>query len=34
VMQFVRATSEKYDLRIANVFHAGDGNIHPTRALR
>jgi len=21
--------SEKYDLRVANVFHAGDGNLHP-----
>lgn len=29
VMQFVSATSAKYRLRIANVFHAGDGNIHP-----
>lgn len=29
IMRFVRATSEKYGLRIANVFHAGDGNIHP-----
>jgi len=29
VMQFVAATSAKYQLRIANVFHAGDGNIHP-----
>ena len=29
VMRFIRATSEKYRLRIPNVFHAGDGNIHP-----
>jgi glycolate oxidase len=29
IMRFVRATSEKHGLRIANVFHAGDGNIHP-----
>jgi glycolate oxidase len=28
-MRFIRATSEKYGLRIPNVFHAGDGNIHP-----
>jgi len=21
--------SQEYDLRIANVFHAGDGNLHP-----
>ena len=29
IMSFVAATSRKYQLRIANVFHAGDGNIHP-----
>lgn len=29
IMQFIRATSAKYGLRIPNVFHAGDGNIHP-----
>src|ERR1051326_7324027 len=29
MMQFIRACSEKYSLRIPNVFHAGDGNIHP-----
>jgi len=29
IMRFIRATSEKYGLRIPNVFHAGDGNIHP-----
>jgi glycolate oxidase len=29
VMRFVAAASAKYRLRIANVFHAGDGNIHP-----
>lgn len=29
VMRFIRACSEKYGLRIPNVFHAGDGNIHP-----
>jgi glycolate oxidase len=29
ILRFIRATGEKYDLRIANVFHAGDGNIHP-----
>jgi glycolate oxidase len=23
------ALSKKYDLRVANVFHAGDGNLHP-----
>jgi glycolate oxidase len=29
IMRFIRATSDKYGLRITNVFHAGDGNIHP-----
>lgn len=29
IMQFILATSRKYGLRIPNVFHAGDGNIHP-----
>jgi len=29
IMQFIQATSRKYGLRIPNVFHAGDGNIHP-----
>ena len=29
IMRFIQATSEKYGLRIPNVFHAGDGNIHP-----
>ena len=29
IMRFIRETSEKYGLRIPNVFHAGDGNIHP-----
>ncbi len=29
IMRFVQAVSEKYGQRIANVFHAGDGNIHP-----
>ena len=28
-MQHVSAVSTKYQLRILNVFHAGDGNIHP-----
>ncbi len=25
----IRALSEAYELRVANVFHAGDGNLHP-----
>ena len=29
IMRFIRACAGKYGLRIPNVFHAGDGNIHP-----
>jgi glycolate oxidase len=29
IMRFIVAVSAKYGLRIPNVFHAGDGNIHP-----
>ncbi|MCI0541506.1 MAG: FAD-binding protein [Verrucomicrobiales bacterium] len=29
IMRFICSTSEKFGLRIPNVFHAGDGNIHP-----
>ena len=29
VLKRVAALSEKYGLRVANVFHAGDGNLHP-----
>jgi glycolate oxidase len=29
VLRAIAAIGEKYDLRIANVFHAGDGNLHP-----
>ncbi len=29
IMRFIAAVSAKYGLRIPNVFHAGDGNIHP-----
>ena len=25
----IRRLSKKYELRVANVFHAGDGNLHP-----
>ncbi|MSO21186.1 MAG: FAD-binding protein [Acidobacteria bacterium] len=28
-MRFIQQVSERYGLAIANVFHAGDGNIHP-----
>lgn len=29
ILRFIQGVAEKYQLRIANVFHAGDGNIHP-----
>ncbi len=29
IMRVIRTTAEKYELLIGNVFHAGDGNIHP-----
>jgi glycolate oxidase len=29
VLRAITRIGEKYQLRIANVFHAGDGNIHP-----
>ncbi|MEX1083657.1 MAG: FAD-linked oxidase C-terminal domain-containing protein [Xanthobacteraceae bacterium] len=29
VLRRMRKMSEKYGLRVANVFHAGDGNLHP-----
>lgn len=29
VLQRMKEWSEEYGLRIANVFHAGDGNLHP-----
>jgi glycolate oxidase len=29
ILREITRIGEKYDLRIANVFHAGDGNIHP-----
>jgi glycolate oxidase len=29
IMRFIQATSRRFDVRICNVFHAGDGNIHP-----
>ncbi len=29
VLARMNELSEKYDLRVANVFHAGDGNLHP-----
>src|SRR5262249_48214340 len=29
ILRFIQKTGEKHNIRIANVFHAGDGNIHP-----
>ena len=29
VLRTIQHIGKKYDIRIANVFHAGDGNIHP-----
>jgi glycolate oxidase len=29
ILRRIAATAERYRLRIGNVFHAGDGNIHP-----
>jgi glycolate oxidase len=29
VLSGMRVLSERYGLRVANVFHAGDGNLHP-----
>jgi len=29
VLARIKELSEEYDLRVANVFHAGDGNLHP-----
>jgi glycolate oxidase len=29
VLQFIGSVGERYGLRIGNIFHAGDGNLHP-----
>ena len=29
VLQFIQGVAQKYGLRIGNIFHAGDGNLHP-----
>jgi glycolate oxidase len=29
MLRFITAVGEKHGVRIANVFHAGDGNLHP-----
>jgi glycolate oxidase len=28
-LRFIRGVAEKYGLNISNIFHAGDGNMHP-----
>ncbi len=29
MLEYIEAVGRKYDLRIGNIFHAGDGNLHP-----
>lgn len=29
ILEFMQDVERRYDIRIVNVFHAGDGNIHP-----
>ena len=29
MLDFIGSLEKKYDLRIGNIFHAGDGNLHP-----
>src|SRR5262249_25643953 len=29
ILEFITAAGRRHDIRIVNVFHAGDGNIHP-----
>ncbi len=29
VLRFIETVARKYDLQIGNIFHAGDGNLHP-----
>jgi glycolate oxidase len=29
VLRYIQGLSERFGLRVANVFHAGDGNLHP-----
>lgn len=29
ILDFIRESGDRHDIRIVNVFHAGDGNIHP-----
>ena len=29
MLEFIEAVGKKYELQIGNIFHAGDGNLHP-----
>lgn len=29
MLEYIEQVSQKYELRIGNIFHAGDGNLHP-----
>jgi len=29
MLEFISAVGQKYGLRVGNIFHAGDGNLHP-----
>lgn len=29
ILRYIESVSQKYGLRIGNIFHAGDGNMHP-----
>ena len=29
ILRFIADVSKRHDIRILNVFHAGDGNLHP-----
>ena len=29
MLEFIEQTATKYGVRIGNIFHAGDGNLHP-----
>src|SRR5438309_7887150 len=31
ILRHINQVGQRYNLRVANVFHAGDGNIHPIR---
>jgi glycolate oxidase len=29
ILKFISEVSERHDIKVVNVFHAGDGNLHP-----